>query len=333
MSCNHAYDRFDHNGHIPMRSIGIELDTRSDAEQRSRLERVKERFTRQGGRGRAGIGMVTNEGVSMNIGPDGTERSARRNSDLSTGAAWIKANKTSGYQGVPDDFLQAAQLASTMEQQARDKKLQRPALWDWTSIESPADSLAVIENGEEAIREYNANCCLAHEEGFTPDQRKIFQRQVQSLRICMHQRIEMLGQFLITEKKKACRRFSHGKPNPTVEEQVAGLHILHERLGNALRHPPEELAYALQHLKAELTYEDSETPTYPEGWVEAASMRRPAMENRSEAHSEAWSGRESVRSREGRHALEANPDHCSALLTPTPTTVCPQIPHHLSNPE
>ena len=40
--------------------------------------------------------------------------------------------------------------ASTMEQQARDKKLQRPALWDWTSIESPADSQVVIENGEDS---------------------------------------------------------------------------------------------------------------------------------------------------------------------------------------
>jgi len=54
--------------------------------------------------------------------------------------------------------------------------------------------------------------------------RKIFQRQVSS---------EMLDQFLITEKKKACPRFRHGNPNPTVEEQVAGLRILHERLGGS----------------------------------------------------------------------------------------------------
>ena len=243
---NLAHDRFDHgDGKIPMMVLNSPVvDPRvvDPREQRIRLERVKDRISRQSRHGQQSVSITTNYGARMSIGNDGSDKISRRNSELSLGAQWIEeAVKGSGYQGVPPDFLQAAQLASKMHEQSRKKTLTMPGEWEWATLSTPADSLAVIENAEECIRQYNATVCLAHDDGFTPGQRKAFQRQVSALRISMHQRIEILAHFLNGEKKKACRRHSRGKSNPTVDEQVSGLAVLMERLGNALRHRPEEL--------------------------------------------------------------------------------------------
>ena len=47
----------------------------------------------------------------------------------------------------------------------------------------------------------------------------------------------------------------------------------------------KELAYALQHLKAQLTYDDTDEPNYPEGWLEAATMPPAAQEDSPNASS------------------------------------------------